>query len=297
MTDPVVVQSVGSMYATFTDPTGVEWQLTNIDDSIGWFTTPGPGGWGAAAYEYTLDPVPRGGDSVRFIRQKSAQLTWPLHIYGDTYVEFTDNFRNLRRAFLLTVHLGKPGTLKVARPDGTARVIDVYYQDGFEGKPGEYWLSANPVLTLLAPDGYWRDITPVTVPRSLSVGANFLNPFPSISSSQVLGQLPVINPGDVLAWPTWTISGPSTGLTATHNGLGQRFNLTYTLNSGEQATINTLQPSVRGPAGQNIISALDYPYAYLWPLLPGSNDVTFTVAGAGPGTSIVLSFYPRYEGI
>jgi hypothetical protein len=34
----------------------------------------------------------------------------------------------------------------------------------------------------------------------------------------------------------------------------------------------------------------------LWPLLPGPNQVTLQVAGAGAGTGVVLTFRPRFEG-
>lgn len=294
---PVYYEDIGSMRATWVDPTGVEWKLTSIDPTLGWFTTQKVGGWGARPYTFTTDPNPRGGDIVRSVRAEPARITWPLHIFSDhSHMEFVQRYRAIREAFMMTVHRGLPGTLRVARPDGSKREIDCWYEEGFKGEPGENWLSANPVLTLYAPDGYWRDPVPLSVYRQFDAGGDFLSPFPNVSSSQVLGSTTIVNPGDVSAWPVWTITGPCGTVTAVNNTTGQTFTVTYTLLAGEQLTITTLQPTVRGPAGQNIISALNFPTAYLWPLLPGSNSVNFTVTGAGGNTKIQLDFNPRYEG-
>lgn len=292
MTDPV-----GSIYATFTDPAGELWELSNTSEDVGWFTTFAIAGWGARPYDFTLDPLPRGGDSVRHIRAESARVIWPLYIYGDTHMQWLARYRALKRAFLMTVHRQQAGVLRVARPDGSAREIDVYYEDGFGGKAGEEWVNSSPVLTLLAPDGYWRDIEALTVENThIGTTVPYLNPFPTVSSSQVLGETQIENPGEVAAWPDWTITGPMTSVIATNNTTGHSFTLTHTLTSGQQITITTLQPAVRGPGDINLVGALNWPEAYLWPLAPGVNDIEYLVAGASTGTKIALTFHARYEG-
>lgn len=292
-----MVDDVGTMYATFTDPEGVVHELTNTADTQGWFTTFGPAGWGARPYEYVLDPLPRGGSSVRFIRAEPARITWPLHVYGETHLQWLQNYRAIKRAFVMTAHRSQPGTLTVARGDGSARAIDVYYEDGFAGAAGENWVFANPVLTLLAPEGFWRDTQLTSEYREfVSGGTPYLDPYPTVSSSQVLGDATITNPGEVTAWPEWTVTGPASAVTGTNNTTGQTFTLTYSLSLGETLTITTLQPTATGPAGQNIISGLNWPTAQLWPLLPGDNEVEFNVDGSAAGTSITLSYYPRYEG-
>lgn len=293
---PLYIEDVGTVRVVWIDPDGAEWSLTDISPEVGWFTTPAIGGWGARPYEYTFDAQPRGGDEVRFIRAQSARLTWPLHIYGDSHIEFTSRLRNIRRAFMKTAWRNLPGTMRVYRPDGTAREIKCWYEEGFGLGNGDGWLSANPVLTLVAPEGYWRDIQPMKVTRKQETGVDFLSGFPAVSTAQVLGATTVVNPGDVRAWPVWTITGPATALTGVNNTTGHTFTLTTTLTAGQQATITTEVVQVRGPAGVNLVGSLNWPTAYLWPLQAGSNDVTFTVTGATSGTQIDLTFYPRYEG-
>lgn len=292
-------EDVGTMRATWTDPTGVDWPLSDLRPTRGWFTSDGIAGWGAQPYEIVTDPMSRGGESVRFIRPQPARLTWPLHIYGETYIEFITRYRALRRAFLMTVHRGLPGLLTVALPDGSARCIEAYYEDGWAAQAGENWLFANPVLTLFCPDGSWRDVQRLDIP-TVSGGSSvpFNNPFLTISSARQLGVANIVNnPGDVIAWPEWKITGPCTALTATNNTTGQSFTLTHSLSVGQVMTITTDRPTVRGPAGENLSGSLNWPGAYLWGLMPGDNDIDFSVIGLTATTAIDIGFYPRYEGV
>ena len=291
-----MTNDVGTMYATYSDPDGVVWQLSNTDPDLGYFTRRTIAGWGTTTYEIVADPLARGGESVRFIRAQPARITWPLHVYGETHMEFVTRYRQLRRAFLMTVHRRTAGTLTVARPDGSSRSIEVFYEDGWGGEPGENWLFANPTLTLYAPDGYWRDSESTVESRFFTESVPFLDPYPTVSSSQILGDTVIVNAGEVLAWPTWTLTGPATQVTATNNTTGDAFTLTYALAAAETLTITTMRPTVRDALGVNRISALNWPSAVLWPLLPGDNDIQFTVAGSSAGTTIDLTYYARYEG-
>ncbi len=293
MTDP------GTIYATWTDPTGVEWPLTDHTPSRGYHTTREISGWGAMPYELVTDPQARGGETVRHIRSNPARINWPLNIWGDTHLEFVDRYRDLRRAIMMTVHRGLPGRLTVYRPDGSGRWIEAYYEDGFTGAGGENWLFANPVITFFCPDGAWRDITPVTETRQFGVAGtlvSFLAPFWTLSAGSVGGAPLMNNPGDLTAWPEWTITGPLTGITGTNVTTGQSFTLTYEITAGQAITLTTDRPTVRGPGGQNLVSYLNWPTAYLWGVVPGDNAIEFSLGGYGTGTTVEIQFYPRYDG-
>ncbi len=293
---PVAYEDVGTMSATWTDPDGTVHQLTNISPELGHFTTNGPGGWGAAPIELVSDPIARGGEQMRYIRVQPRTITWPLHIWGETHQEFVDRYRRLLRAFTSTTHRQNAGILTIARPNGQKRMIYAYYKEGFEGEPGENWLSANPVLNLWCPDGYWTDTEDTTISRSEAVASNFFSPFITVGSSQVLGDTTITNPGEIEAWPRWVVTGPMTKLTATNITLGQRFAVTYPLGAGQQINITTQRPTVRGPGDINLTGALDWPAAVLWPLATGANQVNFQVDGAESSTRIDMGFRARYEG-
>lgn len=296
---PVWTEDVGTMVATWTTPDGDIIQLSDTSPSLGWFTTAGPGGWGANPVTLVSDPIAAGGEQVRFIRSEARRITWPLHVYGRTYQEFQKRYRKIMRAFTMTTQRRAPGVLTVYLPDGSARWIAAYYEAGFGGESGENWLFANPVLTLYCPDGYWSDVNSLTISRAGGAGAagGFYSPFISLGQSQVVGDSVVTNPGEIDAWPTWTITGPLTRFVATNATLGVKFALSTTLAAGQQVRITTLRPTVRGPGDANLTGSLDWPSAVLWPLVPGDNAVNFSMDNATQNSQVQLTFYPRYEAV
>lgn len=289
-------EDIGTISVTWTSPAGEVLQLSDNSDDAGWFTTFGVAGWGATPFEFVADGFSRGGEIVRFVRAQPARITWPLHVWGYTHQEFIDRYRKLRRAFLMTAHRGEPGWLTVARPDGSARKIAAFYEDGFGGEAGEMHRFANPVLTLYCPEGAWIDVDPTVFKRVFAPPVPFYSSFPTVSPGSVLGAADLDNDGDLTAWPTWKISGPMTSLTATNQTTSQAFTLTAALAAGQSITITTDRPTVRDQANHNIIGSINWPSAVLWGLEPGVNNVAFQVAGAGAGTQIELAFNPRYEG-
>lgn len=300
---PVQAPTPGRAVATYIDPVGGVWPLT--DYRRGWFTlADGIDGLDAAPYELAMDPHPRGGSRMRHAQPQARDIVWPLMVHGASYLEFRQRWRDLARAFTRTLRDG-PGILEIARPDGVRRRINVRYREGFKGlgEQGAGRVDDVAVISLVAEDPYWWDPVPVIVHREHAVGASFFDPFPTISSGQVLGDTTVTNPGDIVVWPEWTITGPASGVTFVNVGTGQSFTLDPdatgidhgNLLEGEQVTISTDPPRVRYQDGSNWVGALNWPAAQLWGLEPGANAVTFALSGSGPGSAVDLSFHPRYE--
>ncbi|MFJ2567872.1 phage tail protein [Streptomyces sp. NPDC087568] len=303
---PIPFPEIGFATATYTDPTGKAWPLT--DDQAGWFTlAEGVSGLDAAEYEFTTDAQPRGGAKLRHAQPQPRTIVWPLYVYGDTHVEFVERWRALATAFTRTLRPGPdgvrpPGILEIARPDGSSRRINVHYQGGFEGqgKQGTGITSDAAVLTLWCEDPYWIDPTPIGVHRETGTLASFFAPYPTVSSSQILGATTVENPSDVTVWPAWTITGPASLIKFTH-ARGEAFTLNPSavghgnLLAGERVTVSTDPPMVRGPDGSTWSGALNWPAAVLWGLTPGTNEITFQLDGSGPGSAVDLTFYARHE--
>ncbi|MGI5196587.1 phage distal tail protein [Streptomyces sp. CA-288835] len=297
----IVLPDLGRATITYYDPTGGVWPLTRR--SLGWYTlAEGVSGLGATPYELTSDAHPRGGARLRHVQAQPRTIVWPLWVGGDTHLQFVERWRTLATAFTRTLRDG-PGVLEIARPDGTRRRIEVHYQEGFEGRGSRGFgrIFDSAVLSLWCEDPYWVDPVSVIVHREQGVGEDFLVPFPSVSSSQVLGATTVTNPGDVIVWPEWTITGPASLVTFTHTDTGESFTLNPTavghgnLLPGQKVTVRTDPPQVRYQNGSNWIGALNWPSATLWGLAPGDNSVTFQLDGSGPGSAVDLSFNPRYE--
>lgn len=298
---PVEIPGAGYATVVYYDPSGGQWVLTDTTGGQ-WTLADGVGGLGAAPYALTSDPHPRGGARLRHAQPQPRTITWPLMIVGDTHEAFIARWRQLARAFTDTLRRG-PGVLEFQRPDGSRRQIDVIYEGGFDvaGQPasGITWDTA--VLNLWCEDPYWYDPSPLVVHREHSVGEDYLTPFPSVSSGQVLGATTVNNPGDVVVWPTWTITGPASLVTFTHADSGDEFVFDPTpvhggaLLAGESMTIRTDPVQVRYQDGTNWIGGLNFPGAVLWGLEPGDNAVTFQLDGSGPGSAVDLSYNARYE--
>jgi hypothetical protein len=306
-TPPVDFPEVGYATITYVDPGGTRWLMTDL--TADWYAlAEGVSGLGAAPYSVTSDPHPRGGVRVRHVQPQARSIVWPVFVRGADHMAFTANWRDLARAFTRTLRPSNgrptsPGVLEVARPDGTIRRIEVVYTDGWDGRgqraTGITWDSA--VVTLLCEDPYWVDAVPVTVHREQGAGADFLVPYPSVSSSQVLGATTVNNPGDVDVWPVWRVTGPASAITFTRQDTGDAFTLDMAdtvhgvLLEGETVTISTDPPRVRSGTGENLIDGLNWPDAVLWSLPPGETPVTFQLDGSEAGSAVDLEFYPRYE--
>ncbi|MFE7128963.1 phage tail protein [Streptomyces sp. NPDC057617] len=299
----IILPELGRATVTYYDPTGVAWPLTTR--ALGWTTlAEGVSGLGAAPYELTTDARPRGGARLRHVQAQPRSIVWPLRVFGNTHMEFVTRWRVLATAFTRTLREG-PGVLEIARPDGTRRQIAVFYEQGFEGQGsrGTGWISDTAVMSLFCEDPYWVDPVPLTVHREQGVGLDFLAPYPSVSSSQVLGATTVMNPGDTVMWPEWTITGPASLVVFTREDTGESFTLDPNapevghgnLLAGEQVTVRTDPPQVRYQDGENWVGALDWPTAVLWGLDPGTTPITFQLDGSGPGSAVDMVFNPRYE--
>lgn len=297
----VPTPDVGTIRATWHAPDGSEWLLTPPPgDDYGWLTMPDIAGWGAPPVSLAQDTHPRGGVRVRRGRVEARTITWPIYVWGDTHMDLVERRRQLTNAFAQTTDLG-PGTLRVERPDGSSRQISGWYVDGAEGTGGEDWRHANLIIQLLCEDPYWRDVAATTDHRAHEASSStFLNPFPTVASSQVLGETTIVNSGDVEAWPIWTITGPATAVTATNHTTGESWTLTPDFGAldslgSNEAVITTDPPTVRGPDGEIWTGLLDWPGAKLWALQPGTNEIEFAVSGSEVGTRIDWTYYRRWR--
>ncbi|MFJ3826243.1 phage tail family protein [Streptomyces nodosus] len=304
---PIPLPGIGEAIASYTDPTGTVWPLSS--PAAGWFTLPdGVSGLGAATYALTKDEQPRGGARLRNARAQARTIVWPLYVYGRDHMEFVERWRALAAAFTRTLQEGAdgrltPGVLTIARPDGTSRRVRVFYEAGFEGRGqrGSGLVSDAAALVLWCEDPYWEDSAAIPVHREAGSMVDFLNPYPAVSSSQVIGATTLDNPGDLDVWPEWRITGPASAITFTRGDTGRSFTLTMSetphgpLLEGELVTISTHPPRIRSGTGENLISGLNWPGAVLWSIPPGKTPVTFQLDGSGPGSAVDLEFHPRYQ--
>lgn len=288
--------------AMWIDPLGQEWPMTNLD--IGWFTTVGVKGLGAIPRTHIVDARARGGATLRHTQKQPRLITWPVFVEGRTHAEFLDRWRAVMDAFTMTGSGLGPGRLVVSRPDGSARWIPAYYQEGFDGDPEMGVRFDVAALTLLCPSPEWRSMEPTTIVRQYATaGGSYFSPYPNVSSSLTLGATTVSNPATEKVWPTWTIKGPAAQITATNDRTGESWTIDVVahrgsaLATGETITLSTDPPAVTGPAGANPwIGAINWAAGpVLWGLDRGESQVMFTVTSAGAGTEIGAEFYALHQ--
>lgn len=140
-----------------------------------------------------------------------------------------------------------------------------------------------------------------TFPYSAASGSNFFGggsgtkgpPF-YISAASALTTASVSNPGDLPAYPVWTITGPVT--TATVGVVGQTVTLPFPLRTGDAVIIDTEAQTITDPQGTN-----------LWPQMGGADPefapipagdrvpVVVGMAGGATGASIKVELTPLYR--
>ncbi|GLY08275.1 phage tail domain-containing protein [Actinoplanes sp. NBRC 101535] len=299
-----VIEPIGFYEPWWLAPDGTDLQLNPPGSDL--FSLKSVSGLGAVPLDQVTAPAADGGVTVESERVRERTIVWPLRIRGDTHLQFLERWRYVTDLFTQTKRLG-PGRLLLIRPDGTSREIIARYRSGLEQEPEDgAWRQATPSITLLCPDGYWQGVEPVSKTWSQETGADFITPtYPAISSGQVLGEATLSNSGVADAWPTWTIRGPLSSLTATNVTRGETFVLTYTLTAGQVLTMSTRPIQVRGPGGVQAISALNLLAGGIpWRVdarsqtqiqFSASGAAAPTVPGGTDGTAITAQFHEKFE--
>jgi hypothetical protein len=208
--------------------------------------------------------------------------------------------RALQRA---TVYAMDPvrttGKLRVTSPIGDVREINCRYVEGLgmEEEPGPSGPTMQQAtITFRAFDPYWYDTTSTTTTFTIGAVPTFFPIFPiRLTSSAIAVDSSVINTGDVLMWPEWTITGPGGVITLRNLTTGQYIVFsTLVLGGGETALINTDAGTAVKGDGTNVFPDLDI-LSDLWALQPGINAIRLEMSGATAGVSkLSLSYKQRY---
>ncbi|MEV1315374.1 hypothetical protein AB0J14_04735 [Micromonospora arborensis] len=315
-TPPPTTPPVGVPTRRVIDPPGVYralWYPPDGSDPLDlnppdreWWSLKANSGLGAVPVDLITTENPDGGVVVEFTRPRERTILWPMRMRSATHLGLLAAWRHVQYQITQTRDLG-PARLRLQRPDGSEREILAHYSSGLEGEPGDgTWLEVTAVINLLCPDPFWRDTRTINMEFRDEPDPDYLDPYPSVGSGQTLGNVEVPNIGHRAAWPTWTIRGPMTSLTASNNTRGQSFTLTHTLAEGELLTISSRPIQVRGPGGANLAGALNLAGGggKPWRLdARKTSDITFAAIGSAPdsapdaddGTRIWLSYPIDYE--
>lgn len=289
---PQEVQFEG-LTITWTGWDGSVWDLT--DETGGVFATnDGSVGFGFAPADiFTSSSAALAGSRYRGSRTGERRIRLPLQVYaGSSAAWFA-----MEKRFWLTMRRDRPGTLTVVQKStGEARSVAARFvtdgQPAYTHDPGARgW--ADYSVELLAEDPYWRG-APIRRTFAGSAPVDFLPDAPGdpfvISEGSNLSTATIRNPGDVDAWPVWTVSGPTTAVTL---GVGSaEIGVPGELMGDDVLVIDTdprrQSATLNGVRVRGVLSPHDFAP------IPAGGDATLSLAVTGTG-SVVCELVPRYE--
>jgi hypothetical protein len=123
-------------------------------------------------------------------------------------------------------------------------------------------------------------------------------------SIQTSGSAPVVNSGDIPAYPVIRFTGPLSNPILVNSSTGGSLNLTgLTLGASEICTVDLRDGNkqIYDASGNNLLGNLTYPHHLAqWYLAPspvaigGTNSITMTVTGPGTATRAYIEHYNQY---
>ncbi|MFF8629688.1 phage tail domain-containing protein [Streptomyces werraensis] len=267
---------------------------------------PGVSGLDLPPFELHADDSPNlDGSSFRSARAAARQILLPVFVYGID----RKTLRQFKRKLANSLN-PKAGycILTFIEQDGIPRRLQCYYAGGMEGNEsvdaaGFKWISYG--IQLVAMDPWFYGDTEVAAKWSFGSAQPFLgNPFLPLrlsSGTPAVESIEVTNPGDIEAWPIWTITGPLksfefTGPDGSKFGVPAQAGGADALPAGRTLTIDTRPgyKTVLDDQGKNYFPLMN-PAPALWSVPPGTSTVkTNLVAGSGT-PSVAVRLVPRYE--
>lgn len=293
---------------------GSEWELTR--PATGLFLRPGVRGLGLPEFERHSSSSPMiAGSRHRGTSTKDRDVHWPLYLYSD---QGSTGFLERDRAFWRSLDTEKAGTWTAVLPDGFRRTLGlrlVSAEDDWTHDPVQRgW--ANYSINLVADQPYWLGETVrhswaqddhrnyyVTEEDRTTYGyasdvIHYISPGGTLDSATFT------NDGDVPAYPTWKVVGPTTAV-AFGVGAG-RVVVPFEIPAGYAVELDT--DPVNGqvlwygqwdPVAKALVSPMDRtseldPTSAFLPIPSGQDmPLSFTMTGLGTIIAEVRNKYRR----
>lgn len=246
---------------------------------ITWFTSESAGTDGARDRGFRVAPRP---------------VFWPLRVYQRAK---SQAWLDYDRAWWQTLQPGKTGIWEAVQPNGTKRRLTLRLED--DGNPA---FETDPALTgwmryavnLRANQPLWEGDPIQRIWRASPSTADFFNagaaPPYQITSGSTLGSATIDNPGDVDAWPVWTITGPTPSVSV---GVGGRLvEVPFVLAADQTLTIDTA-PTAQTAIDSSGVERTGELGARDYAPIPVGQPVPLSLAMAGSGT-VQCAIVPKY---
>lgn len=297
---PLPVPAWGGMEVSWIGWDGSIWGLNAFGSGVQ-LESAGVEGLSMPSYTQWVQSSPSiAGQIFRGAIEDPRKVFWPLFLYSDVN---TQAWIDLDRAFWASMHAEKYGQWKITQPSGESRTLACRFVDD-----GSHAYELDPFkvgwtlygMTLMADKPFWTG-PPVTAAWKASVALGmFAGPgVINIASGSTFANANLSNPGDVDAWPVWTIIGDSTTASV---GVGtSQIQVPFTISDGKAVVIDT-DPTVQTALyGDWVDGALVSPVDRT----PDLGDANFSMIPAGAdrplnisltgGGQIQVSLTPRFR--
>jgi hypothetical protein len=230
---------------------------------------------------YTADSPAVPGSRFRGAVPQEREVFWPLKVFTGTGQQWHDQ----DRAFFKTMDPERPGVWAHTTPDGQTRRLTCRFVDDDEhtygiAPAGIGWAAYG--ITLVAEQPYWEGTQQIRYfgadPAVLFFTAD-ASVF-ALDPEQTVATATMDNPGDVDAYPVWTISGPSDRAVL---GVGGRLiEVPFPVPAGKEVTVDprpTAQTAIDSDGNDRTgeLGAVDFA-----PVPPGES-VTLSLELVGDG--------------
>ena len=211
-------------------------------------------------------------------------MFWPLRVY---HPAGSQEWLDYDAAFWRTMHPDHTGVWTITQPNGESRSLRLRCVDD-----GQQAFDTDPALlgwarygvTLVAEQPYWEG-DPVTRAWKVGTPVSFFGSGPggppfTISPGSTLSKATIDNPGDIDAWPVWTIYGPTNSVTVGVNG--RTVLVPFPVADGGLLTIDTrpsAQTAIDGNGGEWTSQLGSFNFAPV----PAGKAVSLSLAMSGSG--------------
>lgn len=279
---------------TWTDYTGAVWDISGRSSGV--YLRAGVRGMNMPPItRYTSKSPAVAGSRWRGSITEERDVFWPLHLFQrNGSQEWLDHDAR----FWDTLNPDRTGVWSVVQPNGTSRHLTLRFMDdggqSFDTSPELFgWCSYG--VNLIAEQPYWvgetisRTWGQVDNPTNFFGGSAGYGPPFYISSASTMANATIDNPGDVPAWPVWTIKAPFTS--ATVGVGGKSVQVPFAMSEGSLRIDSN-------PAAQTAVDHLGVDRTaqlgqVKWGDVPVGVSTPVAVSMVGQG-NITLELRPRY---
>lgn len=254
-----------------------------------------PSGFGIQTNEVRILEGAGEGGRLRFVRKGPQDRDIPIGVFGSGRAEIFANIRRLSNALRVTPGRRTP-RLVFPAADGVEYETEVVLVAQTDIDPDALETRQLWLLTLRSPDPYWTAREAVSIPPLKAAGSGrFMRPRLGnlrVTSSQVLGDVLVENPGDMDSQLVWVVRGPVESATFTRAD-GRSFSL-GAFDSSTTITVDTRTGLVTDQNGDDKYELLGTA-PKLFPVAGGASVISVQVVDATPDTLVQGYFYPKVE--